>query len=210
MRISMQILRIVDVGHEHAAKVAAQTLADGGIVLYPTDTLYGLGVDAHNLEALERLRELKGRDKKKPISVIVPHHDALAYYGQFTEDSFDLANRFLPGPLTLVVPANPHLPKELMLNGTIGLRIPDDHFCKALIEEMGRPFTATSANKSGHATPSTVDEVFAQLGPAIEQIALAIDDGPREGKQPSTVVAYIDGKPYVLREGGITRDALGF
>ncbi|HEY0979289.1 MAG TPA: L-threonylcarbamoyladenylate synthase [Candidatus Paceibacterota bacterium] len=205
----MEILRLEEVGVERAAKRAAEMLRKGKLVLYPTDTLYGLGADATNARALALLRELKGREKKKPLSVLVPDHASISRYAHLNDTARALAERFLPGALTLVLPATDRIPAEITLNGAIGIRIPDDSFSLALARAFGKPVTATSANKSGRETPATVEEVICQFGPDAHEIALAIDGGSRKGNIGSTVVSIVSDTPYVLREGAITRTALG-
>lgn len=205
----MEILRLEEAGIERAAKKAAEVLRKGKLVLYPTDTLYGLGADATNPKALARLRELKGREKKKPLSVLVPDHASISRYAHMSETARSLAARFLPGALTLVLPATDRIPAEITLNGAIGIRIPDDPFCRALAQAFGKPITATSANKSGRETPATVEEVICQFGPDAHEIALAIDSGSRKGNIGSTVVRVAGETSYVLREGAISRAALG-
>jgi len=205
----MEILRLSEVGIEHAAQKAAQVLKKGGLVLFPTDTIYGLAADATNPKALAKLRELKGREKKKPISVIVPDVASIETYAVLNDVSRSLAERFLPGALTLVMHATKNIPEELQLNGAIGIRIPNDPFCIALARIFGKPYTATSANKSGRETPVSVREVLTQFGHEVNTIALAIDDGDRNSKKPSTVVTTVDGVPYVLREGVLSREELG-
>lgn len=204
----MEIVRLSEISIEHAAQKAALVLRKGGLVLFPTDTLYGLAADATNPKALTALRELKGREKKKPISVIVPDIASIETYAVLNDISRSLAERFLPGALTLVVKATKNIPEELQLNGAIGIRIPDDPFCLALARAFGKPYTATSANKSGRETPATIREVLMQFGHEVNDIALAIDDGDRNGKKPSTVVTTVSGVPFVLREGALSKDLL--
>ncbi|MES2931685.1 MAG: L-threonylcarbamoyladenylate synthase [Patescibacteria group bacterium] len=199
----MEILRLRETSIEDAARKAAHVLKKGGLVLFPTDTLYGIAADATNPKAVALLRTLKGREKKKPISVIVPDVASIERYAVTNDASRVLAERFLPGALTLVLRAKNTIPEELLLNGAIGIRIPDDPFCLALARTFGKPYTATSANKSGRETPASVREVLMQFGHEVNDIALAIDDGDRYGKKPSTVVTTVDGVPYVLREGAI-------
>jgi L-threonylcarbamoyladenylate synthase len=206
---TMRILRLSEAGIESAAREAALILASGGIVLYPTDTLYGLAVNALDRGALERLKDLKGREKKKPISVVVPDIESMNRYGVLNDSARSLAERFLPGPLTLVVPGTSQLPEELMLNGALGMRIPNDPYCLALAALFKAPYTATSANISGHLTPTTAQEVLAQFGSRMGEIDLVIDDGPREGGIPSTVVTCVTDTPHVLREGALSKTALG-
>ncbi len=205
----MRFIRIADVGLEAAALQAASVLRQGGIVLYPTDTLYGLGVDAQNIEALEKLRTLKGRERKKPVSLIVPDHETLEHHAHLHDGARAMAAKHLPGALTLVVPAKEHLPEALTLNGAVGLRIPDDTFTLALGYAFGAPYTATSANLSGHQTQADPTDIVVSFGPRTSLIDLVIDDGVRDGGIPSTVVLYTGDTPLVLRDGKITREALG-
>ncbi len=206
----MEIIKIDDIGVDAAAAKAAGVIAKGGIVVYPTDTLYGLGVNALNLEALERLRELKGRDKKKPIAILVSSVEDIERHTVLTPEAKALAEKYLPGALTLVVPAKEHVPAELMLNGNIGVRVPADEFAYALASMSEHPVTATSANLAGHQTAETVPEILMHFGPKIAHIDLFVDGGQRRSEPPSTVVAYIDGVPRILREGAISREELGF
>lgn len=176
--------------------------------MFPTDTIYGLAADATNPKALAKLRALKGREKKKPISIVVPDIASIGTYAVMNDEAKSLAERFLPGALTLVMQATQNIPEELQLNGAIGIRIPDDPFCLALARAFGKPYTATSANKSGRETPTSVRDVLMQFGHEVNEIALAIDDGDRNAKKPSTVVTTVDGSIYILREGEISRDEI--
>lgn len=205
----MEILRLAPDTLYQVAEKAAKVLRKGGIVLFPTDTLYGLAADATNRSAIERLKRLKARQTRKPISVVVPHHEALEEYGVLNDRARELAKKHLPGALTLVVPAAGTMPEEIQLNGTLGFRIPDDPFALALARTLGSPYTATSANMSGVPTPPHIDAIITQLGPSARYIDLVIDDGPREGGVPSTVVAIVGEDAYVLREGAISKADLG-
>lgn len=204
----MEMLTLTDAGIGKAAEKAARILANGGVVLFPTDTVYGLAADATNPRALAKLREIKGREKKKPISVVVPSIASIPTYAVMDDTARSLADRFLPGAITLVLKATPNIPSELTLAGKVGIRIPDDAFCLALANAFGKPYTATSANRSGRETPSSVKEAILQFGHHAHDIDLVIDAGPHDGKKPSTVVTTVDGAPYVLREGAISREAI--
>lgn len=206
----MRFIRTAEVGYEQAAQEAALVLAAGGVVLYPTDTLYGLGVAHDNPDALARLRTLKARDPKKPISLIVHSHDALHEYAVLSEGARVLAERHLPGALTLVLPARSHVPQDFIMYGGVGLRIPDDSFTALLSQKLGKPYTATSANISGLPTHEDPMSIVIAFGPRTELIDLVIDGGPRAGGVGSTVVRYTDEAPQILREGRISREALGF
>lgn len=206
---TMKILRLSDTNLEQAAQEAALVLQKGGLVLFPTDTLYGLAVNALDTEALARLRDVKGRERRKPISIIVPDIASIDVHASLHPKARVLADKHLPGALTLVLPAASHIPDEVALNGSIGVRVPDDAFALAFARAAGVPITATSANKSGYQPPATVDGVISQLRHSSLHIDLVIDAGERSGGVPSTVVTFIDEIPYVLREGALSRATLG-
>lgn len=201
----MEIVRLNEENFASAVKRASEVLKKGGIVLYPTDTLYGLAVDAKNARAIEALRELKGREKKKPISIVVADVEDIPNHAEFPMHAKWYADRYLPGPLTLVLPGKAHLPGELMLNGQIGVRVPDDSFARATVKLLGSPITATSANRAGLPTLSNVSDILLHFGSLAQDIALVIDGGELGGGVPSSVLTFIDGNPYLLREGALTR-----
>ncbi len=205
----MQIIRIENVGIEESAKRASLILKAGGIVLYPTDTVYGLAVDAENGEALQRLKELKGRDAKKPISILVGDISMMEMYADVPDTARTLAEKHLPGALTLVLRAKETVSKEIAEDGTVGVRIPKDEFCLALSEAFGKAYTTTSANVAGEPTLSTVEEILAQFGEKKSAIALVVDDGLRNSGVSSTVVSCTGEVPEVLREGALSKEALG-
>ena len=204
----MEILRLTEDTLRKAAERAAAVLKKGGVVLFPTDTLYGLAVDATNKNAIAQLKRLKARETKKPISVVVPHHDALEEYAHMNELSRALARKHLPGPLTLVLPAQGKVHDDILLNGKLGLRIPNDPFSLALAEALGVPYTATSANMSGLPTPPLVHDILVQFGQSVRHIDLVIDAGPRDSKHPSTVVSVVGDEMCVLREGVLSKEDL--
>lgn len=206
----MEIIRLTEDTLRQATTRAVDILARGGIVLYPTDTLYGLAVDAFNPTALARLRALKGRETKKPVSIVVHSVDALDDYVVWNGLARELAEKHLPGALTLVLPAKRDVPQEIQLVGYVGVRVPNDPFSLRLAQSFGRAFTATSANLSGLETKKTAHDILSQFGPSITEIDLVIDAGEIPGGVGSTVVTFREGKPYVLREGRISRENLGF
>ncbi|MDE2078802.1 MAG: threonylcarbamoyl-AMP synthase [Patescibacteria group bacterium] len=186
-----------------------QVFKNGGIVLFPTDTLYGLGVDALNPEAIRKLKELKGRDEKKPVSVIVADMAMAAAYADVTPLAARLAEKFLPGKLTLVLTAKPNLPEELTAGtGTIGIRMPKHVLCLNLARELGRPITATSANVAGEESERSVPDILAQFGERAGMIGKIIDVGELPESKPSTVVDARGEKPVILRDGAISKEAI--
>jgi L-threonylcarbamoyladenylate synthase len=205
----MEILRLDEGNFDDAVARAAAILKRGGVVVYPTDTLYGIAVDALNPNAIERLRSLKGRERKKPISIVVPDLASIEVHAELPEAARTLAHAHLPGALTLVLPAKAHVPEALMLNDQVGIRIPNDAFARALSSSLGSPITATSANLAGQRTPRDVQTILEHFGSRVEYVDLVIDDGERAGENPSTVVTFINGAPYIIREGAISREELG-
>lgn len=206
----MNVLRIEDVGIEAAAQEAARVLREGGIILYPTETVYGLGVDATNPQALRKLYGLKNRDLHKTALIAVGSVADIEQYGVMTALSSSLAERFLPGPLTLVLTATDHAGEGIIRDdGTVGIRVPDDAFCMALAMEFKGAYTSTSANIGGQQPASSVQEILAQFGAKASDISLVIDDGERNSGTSSTIVSCVGEELVVLREGALTREELG-
>jgi L-threonylcarbamoyladenylate synthase len=203
----MEQLRLTSENVEKAAERAAAVLRAGGVVLYPTDTLYGLGADAFSDEAVAKVYAIKGRDVKKPIHAIVADIAMMEQYAEVNDAARALADTFLPGPLTLVLKKKTEFNSGIAKNiGTIGFRIPRNDFCLALAKIFGAPFTTTSANKAGEETRQTVEAVLEQIGDA--GIELAIDAGELPSSKPSTVVDLSGAEPRVVREGAIPADLL--
>ena len=187
---------------------AAQLLRDGGLVAFPTETVYGLGGDATNGRAVAGIYAAKGRPSFNPLISHVPDLAAARQFGVFDGVALRLAERFWPGPLTLVVPAVARSGvSELAMAGlpTIALRVPATQTARDLLRQVGRPVTAPSANVSGHVSPTTAAHVLADLDGRIDAV---VDGGPTEVGVESTVVAVVDGVATLLRPGGVTRNAL--
>ena len=179
------------------------------IILYPTDTVYGLGVDATDVHAVRDLIALKGREIGKPISIAVADMLMAAQYAVVTPLARQLADKFLPGPLTLVLDARDTLPTELTAGtGTIGIRIIDHEVPRRLIKELSAPITATSANKAGMPTMLNVSQILDQFRERADLITRVIDVGPLSASLPSTVVDVRGEVPIILREGAIAASAL--
>ncbi len=187
--------------------LAVATLQRGGLLVYPTDTLYGIGVDPFNEAALARIQSAKHRLEQKPILLITHSMDAATtVVDHFPAAALTLAEEFWPGPLTLVLPARAGLPAMVTQNsGTVGVRLPSSRLCLLLAELFGGPMTSTSANISGQSTPGTIDEIEAMLGDSID---LYLDAGPLAQGKPSTVVDATTDPPRILREGVLTRGQL--
>lgn len=180
------------------------------ITLYPTDTLFGLAVDATDADAVSRLIALKGRDEKKPISIVVADMEMARMYAIVTPLAERLARKFLPGKLTLVLEAKGNLPRQVTADsGTVGIRIPNHPVPLQLVRELGKPITATSANVADMPTMSTVSEILAQFGDKKTQI-FHKPDWPNflPESEPSTVVDARGEFPIILRQGALSEAEL--
>ena len=198
--------RIVKAGSE-AATAAAQCLAAGGLVAFPTETVYGLGADATNGSAVARLYAAKGRPSFNPLIAHVADLAAARRLARFDPTAMRLAQAFWPGPLTLVLPRMPDCPvSDLATAGldSIAVRVPDHPVARELIATFGKPIVAPSANRSGHVSPTTAAHVLADLRGRID---LVIDGGRTSVGVESTIVACLD-KPTLLRPGGLAREAI--
>ena len=189
-----------------AIPLALETLRRGGLAAFPTDTVYGVGVLAFDGAAIDRLFGAKGHDASKAIAVLLGSADDLTQVAsEMGETARRLAQRFWPGPLTLVVPRQPYLPANLSPLPTIGVRMPDHPLALALLRQAG-PLAVTSANRSGEASPRRAQEVLDQLGGRID---LLIDGGETPGGAASTVVDCTHGDDIaLLRPGPISLDEL--
>jgi L-threonylcarbamoyladenylate synthase len=182
---------------------AVEILRSGGVVAYPTETFYGLGVNALNEEAVKKIYAIKKRDFSQPLLILIPHRGLLPHYVKdVPEDALMLIERFWPGPLTLIFSASPHLPSVLLGEANkIAIRVSSHPIAQALTNELNFPITSTSANVSGAQSPFTSDEVSFQLG---NKIDLLIDGGRTPGEKPSTIIDVTISPPRLVREGAIT------
>jgi L-threonylcarbamoyladenylate synthase len=186
---------------------AARCLSHGGLVAFPTETVYGLGADATNPAAIARLYEAKGRPLFNPLISHLADVQAARRVGRFDAASFALAEAFWPGPLTLVLPKRQDCAvAELATAGleTIALRVPAHPVAHAILRAFGKPVVAPSANVSGHVSPTTAAHVKSDLGGRID---LIIDGGPVEVGVESTIVGCFE-VPILLRPGGVPRETI--
>src|SRR5262249_48082330 len=183
---------------------AARTLAAGGLVAFPTETVYGLGADATNGAAVARVYEARGRPSSNPLIAHVADADAACALARFPPAAQRLTSAFWPGPLTLVLPKLADCPvAELATAGldTIAVRVPSHPLARAVLTAFGRPVVAPSANRSGHVSPTTAQHVLADLRGRIE---LIVDGGPTPMGLESTMSACLD-RPVLLRPGALPR-----
>lgn len=179
---------------------ANKIISAGGVIAFRTDTFYGLGADPFNPAAVERIKQLKGREENKPILVVISDRPQVERFINSATKAFDfLAEEFWPGPLTLIGMARSELPVELTAGTqTLGVRLPDDDNVRALVRACGGALTATSANPAGCVPATNASQVEAYFGDAIN---LIVDEGEAETQQASTVVDASTDDPILIREG---------
>ncbi|MDI3316822.1 MAG: L-threonylcarbamoyladenylate synthase [Bacillota bacterium] len=192
--------------NEEEIRLAASILRRGGLVAFPTETVYGLGADATNPEAVRAIFAAKGRPSDNPLIVHVADLEALGEAAEPTETALELARRFWPGPLTLVLPRKAAVADEVTAGlETVGVRMPDHPVARALLRATGRPVAAPSANRSGRPSPTTAEDVLADLDGRIDAV---LDGGPCRIGVESTVVDLTGSPPLVLRVGGLAVEEL--
>ena len=199
--------RTLSANDEWAIAEAVRLLRNGGLVAFPTDTVYGVGAHAFQSRAVAALYEAKARPRDKAIPLLLARaEDLLLVAERVPETAHPLIKRFWPGALTLVVPKGPAIPQVVSAGGpTVAVRVPDHPVTLALITALGAPLAATSANLTGHSSPVTADEVARELGGRID---LIIDGGPCPGGVPSTVLDLTVDPPIVLRLGAIKEEEI--
>ena len=183
---------------------AVSILASGGLVAFPTDTLYGLGAHPFIDGSVRKLYEAKGRPDSKPVPLLLSSPDDLSLVSEQSDGlALDLASEFWPGALTLVVRCRPDIPG--LVNGwgaTVAVRVPDHQVPREICAGLGAPITGTSANRSGGPNPVTAQDVESDLAGVVD---LIIDRGPCPGAKPSTIVDVSGNTPAILRDGVIPR-----
>ena len=186
-----------------AIQEAAKRIRNGGIVALPTDTLYGLAADPFSAAAVARVFEVKGRVAERALPLIAADAaQAARHLGRLTAMGQRLAERFWPGPLTLLVAAPAALARDVTGGtGKVGVRVPADAVARAICAAAGRPSTATSANRSGDPATSDPDQVERTLG---DRLDLLIDTGTTRGGAPSTIVDVTGAAPVLVRAGAIS------
>jgi len=184
-----------------------RVILQGGVAAFPTETFYGLGADARNEEALQKIFQLKGREENKPLLLLIGDRDWLSgLVRNIPPVAGRLMEKFWPGPLTLVFEASPRLSALLTGGtGTVGVRLSPHPVAQALIQAVGRAITATSANLSGQPSASVAAEVFRALGNRVDAI---LDGGQTAGGLGSTVLDLSSPAPRIIRRGVISRAEL--
>ena len=187
---------------------AAEILRAGGLVAFPTETVYGLGADATNDRAVARIYEVKGRPQINPLIAHVANVEEALAQAEFSSSALTLAAKFWPGPLTLVLRRKNGCTVSLLASAglpSLALRVPQHPLALELIRAVGRPIVAPSANVSGRISPTTAAHVQAGLGSKVEMI---LDGGPCAVGLESTIVSLLDHTPRLLRAGGLPRETI--
>ena len=193
----------VDSGKARSITQAAQVILEGGVIIYPTETIYGIGANALEPKIVEKVFAIKERKKSNPILVLVPNRESLEELAiGVPEQAEVLMRNFWPGPLTIVFQASPIVSPILTAGtGKIGIRLSSDNFCRELLSICGIPITSTSANLSGEPNPDSIG-IISKL--VLDSVDLIVDAGKLTSQTPSTVVDVTKGKVELLREGAIS------
>ncbi|MFZ1083014.1 MAG: L-threonylcarbamoyladenylate synthase [Candidatus Kryptoniota bacterium] len=196
-------MKIVNTNKKHTVTEAAQTILNGGVIIYPTETIYGLGANALESKIVEKVFTIKERKRSNPILVLIPEKSALDELTLgVSEVAEKLMSKFWPGPLTIVFRAAPIISPVLTgSSGKIGIRLSSDEFCRDLLNICKIPITSTSANLSGEPNPNSVNMINRKV---LESVDLIVDAGTLTSQTPSTVVDVTKGKIELVREGAIT------
>ena len=174
------------------------------IYIYPTDTAYALGCDGRDGQAIKKIFEIKGRQESKTLPLIAADIEMVRDWCELSEKAEELAEKYWPGPLTLVVPIKKQgLSKSVMQDNQTAIRVPNSEEARNLSKHIGAPICSTSANKSGNENCYSIDEVRASLGDGIKLVDEIIDKGALEKKEASTIVKIEGSKAVVLRKGAI-------
>lgn len=169
-----------------------ETLEQGGIIAYPTDSFYGIGCDLLNKRGIQQIHKLKNRDIKQPLSMVCDSLKEISRYAKVSNYAYKTMRKFLPGPYTFILEATQLVPKIMLAKRkTVGIRIPDNRICLAIVNRLGKPIITTSA---GLDDPNEIEEKFS---PYLEMV---IDGGPTV-PEPSSVVSLLDDVPEVIRKG---------
>lgn len=200
-------VQVLPAREEASIEEAAQTLRRGGLVAFPTDTVYGVGAHGFMPQAVERLYTAKRRPREKPIALLLAASEEVRQVARDVPTlAWALAERFWPGGLTLVLPRSSAVPDAVCAGGdTVAVRVPDHPVALALIRAMGAPMAASSANLSGQPDPVTAEEVRKALGEALD---LILDGGRCPGGIPSTILDLTREPPRLLRLGAISVEEL--
>jgi L-threonylcarbamoyladenylate synthase len=205
----MKTLEINQVPRAELIQKVIEVLTAGGLVIFPTETVYGAGVDATNPTAVEKLLRYKSRREGKPLSIAVSNQEMAEKYVEINDQARKLYQQFMPGPITIISKDRGLLaPGVASEFATVGTRIPDYDLIVEIVKAYGKPITATSANASGKKRPYTVNDILDQLSPKqLSQIDLILDAGKLPPNPPSTIIDTTLSAPVSLRSGSLNFDS---
>lgn len=176
----------------------AEVLRSEGVIVYPTDTVYGLGCDIHSKKALEKVRRIKRMDNKRHLTFVFADLKQISHYAQVTDYAYRILRRFLPGPYTFVLKATRLVPRIVLTKRSeVGIRIPDNKVCQSLLEELGNPILSSSVRMPDdqlHDDPREIDKIYRG------QVDLVIDGGTFL-PEPSSIISLLNDEPEVIRHG---------
>ena len=195
MRLKINLKKI----DSDTIKQAQEIINNGGVLIYPTDTIYGLGCDAANAQAVKKIQSLKGRDKHHPFSIICPDLTNISQLAYVSNYSYRIIKKYLPGPFTFILPATKLVPKLVQhpKTKTVGIRIPDHPVCLALLKELNKPIVTTSVNKHGEAPARNPDIICNDW---LNKVDCFLDAGMLDD-EASTVVDLTNDLPVIIRQG---------
>jgi tRNA threonylcarbamoyl adenosine modification protein (Sua5/YciO/YrdC/YwlC family) len=194
----MRIIINQDYPQERLIKRVVNVLKDGGVIAYPTDTIYGIGCDIFNKKGIERIYQIKKREKNKPLSFMCADLSDISQYAIVSNYAYRIMKRCLPGPYTFILEASTATPKKIISKRkAVGIRIPDNKICLAAVKELGHPIITTSANISEGEELNDPEYIEDRLGHSLDMII----DGGVLISEPSTIIDLTGDSPVVLREG---------
>lgn len=188
-------------------KKPAQIIKQGGIVVFPTETVYAIGTNGLDKQAIEKLYKIKQRPKEKPISLLVSNFEMIEKLAKdITDIEYKLMKAFFPGPLTIILKKKNIIPNNLTANtNTVGIRMPDNEIARKLIDYANVPIAAPSANISGKPSGVNIQQIKQDFG---NEVDFYIDGGKSKLGIGSTIVKVENGKPHILRQGSITKEQI--
>lgn len=208
----MEILKVdTNNPEENSIEKIVKTIDAGKMVVLPTETVYTFATDATNEKSVELVFQLKGRDFNKPLHVVVDDIETAAKYVFVNQEALTLAEKFLPGPLTLVLPKKEGVLPAALTAGlpTLGIRIPALPLNLEVAKRLGKPYTTTSANLSGGPNPYSIEQVLSQFpGDNRKTLELIVDVGPLPNLPPSTLIDLTQFPPKIIRSGPVSKERL--
>lgn len=185
--------------HKRSIRKAVEALQNGQLIIYPTDTVYGIGCSLYEKKAIERLYQIKGKSKHEPMSIICNSIRQASRYARISTAAFRLLKRCFPGPYTIILEASREIPRLLLTSRKeVGIRIPDSPVCQELIDQFGPPVVNSSVNQRPDELLNEPDDIAARYGKVVD---VMLDAGPLPDARESTVLKIIDDEVEIIREG---------